>query len=262
MRSSYVQDRKREQAQDKARNLRFQRPIAKELNFAKINEELWEIQDVCSDVRWITEDEQRLERAFDGNAEQAWEFRLMFTDLDHDCGRMRNEINALEVWDEYAENDPGEPPAGNEEPSENVPSVFDLFFPSIDSGGDFELWGYDTWENDYYGLTWYEGEAARKFARKKIMRLTKEQLLDVAGQCLRIARQYLALKYRYDCMKAALDILMEEEATVLKIVQGIEEAYEKAEKASEGFTYLYAASAPIRDLDKLLAELPDQFWIE
>ena len=242
----------------KAKALRYQRPIAKDLNFHQINEELWEIQSECNDVSWMVEDDDILDSVFDGDTEQAFEFRLMFSDLATDCGRMRNDLNAVEVWDEYAE-DAGDQPDPDDEPSDYVPNIFDVFFPAI-AGEDDPLLGFDTWEGDYYGLEWWAGKAARKAARTKVTRLTKDQLLDAAGQCLRIARQYLAIKYRYQCLKAALDILRAEEQTMLKTVQAIEAAYDAAEKASDGFRYKYAG--PVTELDRLLAELPDRVWIE
>lgn len=260
MNNSWIAEAKKEQARKDARNLRFQRPIAKELNFQTINEELWEIQEVCSDVQWMTEDEDRMDNLFDGDPDQAWEFRMAFSDLMSDCGKMRNAINAVEVWDEYEESDPGsEPYWGDAEPGDNVPTIFDLFFPAID--GDDGYLGYDSYEGDFFGLDYYEGEAARKLARKKVTRLTKDQLLDAAGQCMKIARQYLALKYRYQCLKSALDVLSQENMTTLRIVKGIEEAYDKAEKETEGFKWCHFQES-LKDLDRAISELPDQFWIE
>lgn len=257
---SWIEEAKKEQARKDAKNLRYQRPMAKELNFYTINEELWEIQEVCSDVQWMTEDDERMDNLFDGDSEQAWEFRMMFSELMSDCGKMRNEMNAVEVWDEYEEDDPGYRPSYDDEPDEYVvPPIFDLFFPAIDSGDGYI--GFDTWEGDYFGLGYYEGEAAKKLARKKVTRLTKEQLLDAAGQCMRIARQYLALKYRYQCLKAALDVLSQENVTLLRTVQSIEEAYDRAEKETDSFKYCFNQEG-LKDLDRCLKELPDQFWIE
>jgi hypothetical protein len=48
-----AEDLKRE----KARRLRIKRPIAKSLNLAKIEEELWEIQEECENIRWYTDSE-------------------------------------------------------------------------------------------------------------------------------------------------------------------------------------------------------------
>ena len=166
---------------------------------------------------------------------------------------MRNDLNAVEVWEDGNDEDPGILPSWDDEASDNVPHIFDLFFPAIN--GDDGYLGFDSYEGEYY-----EGEAARKLARKKVTRLTKEQLLDAAGQCMRIARQYLAIKYRYQCLKSAIDVLSQENLTLLRVVKGIDEAYDKAEKESHGFQFTFCESC--RQLDRMLSELPDQFWIE
>ncbi len=36
----------------KARNLRYKKPIVKDLNIDRIQEDLWEIQEACEEVRW------------------------------------------------------------------------------------------------------------------------------------------------------------------------------------------------------------------
>lgn len=255
---SWVEEAKRDQARRDARNLRYQRPIAKELNFHTINQELWDMQEICQDVQWMTEDEERADNLFDGDSDQAWEFKIAFSDLYGDIGKMRNELNAVEVWEDGDDEDPGIPPSWDDEQSSYVPNIFDLFFPAID--GDDGYLGFDSYEGDYFGLEYYEGEMARKLARKKITRLTKEQLLDAAGQCMRIARQYLAIKYRYQCLKSALDVLSQENLSILRIVKGIEEAYEKAEEESHGFKYTFCEGC--RNFDRVLDELPERFWIE
>ena len=160
-----IDEAKKEQARKDARNLRYQRPIAKELNFWTINKELYEIQEVCSDVQWMTEDDERMDNLFDGDSEQAWEFRMAFSDLMSDCGKMRNDINAANVWDEYEDDDPGMEPGPDDEPGDNVPHIFDLFFPAID--GDDSYFGFDTYEGDYYGLDWYEGDAAKNSPERR-----------------------------------------------------------------------------------------------
>ena len=42
-----------ETRRQKARNLRYKKPIAKELNLNKITDDLLEIQEECENVRWL-----------------------------------------------------------------------------------------------------------------------------------------------------------------------------------------------------------------
>ena len=38
-------------------------------------------------------------------------------------------------------------------------------------------------------------------------RLTKKELLEACGQTLSVITQYVALKYRYDCLKTSFDVI-------------------------------------------------------
>ena len=104
---------------------------------------------------------------------------------------------------------------------DDPPALFDLFFPAIDTPG--EVWGYDITEHDYYGFqSAYDEDAAREQARKRLMRLTKEQLIKLSGLCMEIARQYLSLISRHDALSSVLAILKREEEVRMQTVVRLE----------------------------------------
>lgn len=116
----------------KAKQLRYKKPIAKNLNLDTIREELWNIQEECENVHWYFDtDEDTLINALDGNEDEAYEFRMMFADLCAECDQMRTDLE--EEW---------------------VPECFDKFFVTIGAdelyGG---LLGFDVYEQDYFGLS-------------------------------------------------------------------------------------------------------------
>ena len=43
-----------ETKRQKARQLRYKKPIVKKLNLMTIREELWDIQERCEDIHWYT----------------------------------------------------------------------------------------------------------------------------------------------------------------------------------------------------------------
>ena len=106
----------------------------------------------------------------------------------------------------------------------------------------------------------YEYSFAEDEAAKKIMTLTKKEILEVVGQCLKIAYQYMAIRYRYDCLEAAIEILRGENMERIKIVKGIEEQYLIAEKISDGFKWKYAED--VRKFDDMLLQVPQEYWIQ
>lgn len=234
MRQQDAEQTKRE----KARNLRYRRPIVKDMNLDKIREDLWDIQSECEDVHWYFDtDEDTLINALDGDEDEAYEFKMMFGDLCAECERMMEDLR--EEW---------------------VPKCFDKFFVAIGAGEDYGgLLGFDTYEQDYFGLSctdaWAEDEC-----KKALKKMTKDELIAAARQCFRIYQSFIALRHRYDCLKASMDILRDQNTGYLQMVKQIEEVYEKAEKDSIGFRYDWGKG--VRELDRILENMPQEAWIQ
>ena len=192
----------------KAKNLRYKKPIVKGLNLEKINEDLWDIQEECEDIRWYTDSEDgtdSLINALDGDEDEAYEFKMAFGDLCAECEIMRSDIT--EEW---------------------IPECFDIFFVAAGAGDSYGgLLGYDTYEHDYFGISCLESWAEDE-AKKKLKRMTKDELIVATRQCFKIYQAYIGLRNRYDSLKAAIDILRDENTGVLQTVKEIEKLYEKA----------------------------------
>lgn len=148
----------------KARQLRYKKPIVKKLNVDSIREVLWNIQEECENVHWYFDtDEDTLINALDGDEDEAYEFKMMFADLCAECERMSNDLD--EEW---------------------VPECFDIFFVAVGAGEDFGgLLGYDTYEQDYFGLTCEEAWAEDE-SKKVLKRMTKDELIEASRQCFRV----------------------------------------------------------------------------
>ncbi len=228
-----------EKRQEKARQMRYKKPIVKDLNYNSIKEYLWEIQEQCSDVQWYCEDKDTLIDALDGDEEEAYEFKMMFSGLEADCERMLDDMNDWMF--------------------ESLQEFFNLFFVVMGAENDFGgLLGYDSYEEDYFGLEDFSAEWVESDARKKIERLTKKEIVDMAKQCFRIYQSFIALRYRYDCLKASLDILQEKNQGHIQMIKHFEEVYERADKESMGFKYGWKEST---ELDKLLDVMPQEVWL-
>lgn len=220
----------------KARNLRYKKPIAKGLNLNDIKNFLWEISEACEEVQYyIDGDDDTLLNALDGDEDDAYEFKMMFSELSSECEQMQCDLE-----EEY------------------IPEYFDLFFVAVNKGG--EMLGYDTYEGDYYGLSGFDCGLANEEAVKKIKSLTKDQLIETMQCCFGIYQAYIGLTYRYDCIKAAMDILRDENTGYLKMVKQIEELYEKANEETEGFKYCWIGNT-LKNFDMLLGNMPQEAWI-
>lgn len=218
----------------KARELRYRKPIVKDINLDKIREDLWDIYGECEDVRWYFDgDDDTLINALDGDDDEAYEFKMMFGDLCAECEQMQTDLE-----EEY------------------IPEYFDAFFVAIGagySGGGYLGW--DSYEQDYFGLSCAD-EYVESEMVKKLKQLTKEELISGAHICFKVYHAYLGLRHRYDCLKASMDILRDQNTGHLQLVKQIEEVYEKA-NADRFYEY----GQPTRDLIRFTNMLPAEAWI-
>lgn len=222
----------------KASQLRYKKPIVKNLNLDSIREELWDIQEECENVHWFFDtDKDTLINALDGDEDEAYEFKMMFADLCAECEGMSGDLE--EEW---------------------IPDCFDRFFVAVGAGGDFGgLLGYDTYEQDYFGLTCEEAWAEDE-SKKVLKRMTKDELIEAARQCFRVYQSFIGLRHRYDCLKATMDILRDQNTGYLQMVKQIEDVYERAEKASSGFRYPFGKE--VNELNRILENMPQEAWIQ
>ena len=159
----------------------------------------------------------------------------MFSTLSAECEQMQYDLN-----------------------HEYVPEYFDLFFVVVNKGG--EMLGFDTYEGDYYGLGSFESRLANEEAVKKIKTLTKDQLIEAIQCCFGIYQAYIGLTYRYACIKAAMDILRNENTSYLKMIKQIEEIYEKAEEETDGFRW--STGDFLKDFERIVKNIPQETWIQ
>ncbi len=229
-----------ETKREKAKNLRYKKPIVKDLNLDTIRAELWDIRDACEDVHWYFEtDDDTLLNALDGNEDEAYEFKMMFADLCAECEQMSEDLG--QEW---------------------IPDCFDRFFVAISAGENYGgLLGYDCFEGDYYGLEYsFLEDAAEEESRKKLKAMTKDELIAAARQCFQVYQSFIALRHRYDCLKASMDILRAQNTGYLQMVKQIEEVYDRADRESQGF--LYDCAKEVRELDRILKNMPPEAWLQ
>lgn len=219
---------------EKARNLRYKRAVLADLNLETIQSTLYEMAETASDVKyWCTdEDETQLDELI-GDEEETFELKMAFSTLEADCEQMQQDMD-----------------------NEWVPEFFDDFFGAIGPRGSMML-GYDSYEGDYFGLSGsYESELAQKECEKRLLSHTKQEIVEAYSICFRVAVNYIALKDRYDGLKAYIDILHGQNTGLLQTVKRIEELYDKT-----------ADCGPNRwenekKFAALLDSLPQEVWLQ
>lgn len=216
-----------------SRQLRYRKAALAELGYEQIRDRLYEISGECANIRWIMDgDIDTLTNALDGDEEEAYEFRMMFAELSAECEQLWSAI------DEYEE------------------QHFDDCSVAL-IGNRFEAVGYDGYQEDYYSLTSYESELAVSESGKRIMRMTKPEMLQEIGRTLGIILSFQNVQYKYEYLKATMDILNGENTSYMQMIKDIESAYEKANE--DGF---HEWEQSVRKFDRLIGDLPVKTWIE
>lgn len=221
----------------KAIQMRYKKPVVKNLNLDFIQQDLWDIMEECEEVRWYTDSEDgtdSLVSALAGDEDEAYEFKMAFADLCAECERMSEDLD--EEW---------------------VPECFDIFFVAAGAGSFNGLLGWDSYEQDYFGLSCTESFAMDE-ANRKLKAMTKDNLIAATRQCFKVYHAYIGLRNRYDSLKAAIDILRDQNAGYLQAVKEIEKLYEDASKDEWG---RHEYSKESREWKRYTDALPPEAWI-
>lgn len=222
----------------KARELRYKKPIVKNLNLDFIKQDLWDIQEKCEAIKWYTDSEDgedSLINALDGDEEEAYEFKMMFADLCAECEQMSYDLD-----DEW------------------VPECFDIFFVAAGAGKTSGgLLGWDDFEQDYFDIGCSDAFGEDE-AKRKLKQMTKDDLIVAVRQCFKIYQAYIGLRNRYDSLKAAIDILRDQNTGYLQVVKEIEKLYEEVIKPENRYNDWSKAT---KDFRRLLDALPQEVWI-
>lgn len=222
----------------KAKQLRYKKPIVRDLNLDKIQEGLWNIMEECENIRWYTDSDDgndSLINALDGDEDEAYEFKMAFADLCAECERMQEDLQ--EEW---------------------IPECFDIFFVTAGAGDSFGgLLGFDAYEGDYFGIDSMDAFAEDE-AKKKMKAMTKDELIAAVRQCFKVYQSYIGLRNRYDSLKAAIDILRDKNTGVLQVIKEIEKLYESASN-EQGRTAEY--SVAWKEFERYTNALPQEAWI-
>lgn len=218
----------------KAHALRYRKPVVKGLSIEEIQNELFSIIDDCSEIIWEwNSDKDTIIDALCGDEDDAGEMMLQFSDLQSNTEDMLDDLKNCYISEHFD----------------------DFFAGTIGQGMD--MYGYDTYEQDYFPIDRWESRYAASEARKRMERLTKSELLEAAGACMSLYSSFISLQTRHLSLKAALDILSGNNTKVLSTVRTINEIYD--EYAKNDYPEW---SKEARDIDRLGGLLSPEAWLQ
>lgn len=111
--------------------------------------------------------------------------------------------------------------------------------------------GYDSVETDYYAMAGiYDEDFAIEEAEKRIMQLTKKEMVQTFRKVLVILTTFFDLKASHDCLTSIVDELDFKGAILAAKNDKINSLYEDL------------TGTPGDDFDEIIANLPQRMWIE
>ena len=223
---------------DRCRGLRYKRPALAELGYRAIIDRLETIQEECSEIHWAFDDDETLINAFDGNEDEAYEFKMMFADVESTAMRLSDAL-----YDNFSYDDDPE-------------REFDDMSVAL-IGNRYNMVGYDGYEEDYSALTGYDAEIAATEAGRRVMRKTKSEMLASVGQVMGIILAFQDVQLKFDYLRATVDIFRDENISILQVIKDIEAKYNALFSAT--WSDKQRANS---EFERLTAELPPKYWAE
>ena len=235
--NEFILEAKRRQAMQKAEALRYKKPMLSELGYSEIHRGLYEIEEECADVLYWFGDDESLTAAFDGDEEEAWEFKMVIADISGNAQRLREQLNEVEWQFDDIEQD-----------------YNDCTVALI--GNRYQVIGFDSYEEDYMSMTGYQQHLAETEAGVRLMRKTKKEIISTVGMCMGICFSYADLKNQFSTIQAALEILRGTNREVTQAIKDIERLYEWCEREDDW------CGKEAEEFNEVLKRLPERFWIE
>lgn len=215
---------------ERARALRYKHGALATMGYDEIERELEEIDIACDDIRWVESDESVIE-ALDGDEDDDLGYRMDFSELSGAVEQLQNQFCCIDR------------------------QTFDDCTVAL-IGNRFEMVGYDTVEADYFSLCSYDAELAVTESGKRLMRMTKADMLSTIGQCLGLLMAFYDIRQRFDYINAAMGVLLDHNLEILHTVRGIEGAYQAWNDSG-----CWQFGAEYNRLDHLANCLPEKFWV-
>lgn len=215
---------------ERARALRYKHGALATIGYDEIVSEMDEIEDACGDVRWAMPDESVIE-TLDGDEDDENGYRMDFSELSGMAERLKEQLYNIDQ------------------------QTFDDCTVAL-IGNRFQMVGYDFFEEDYFSLCSYDAKLAVTESGKRLMRLTKAEMIATIGQCIGVMMSFFDIRQRFDYINAAMGVLLDHNLEILHTVRGIEEAYQAwNDDGCPPFGELYSRLHHLADC------LPEKFWV-
>ncbi len=229
----YTNDKEEARAKHAAA-LRHKKSVLDRLDYQSVLTELNDIEADCSEIAWF--DDKDIIELLGNDGDSDNEFRLIATDIYNEARELCERMES-----------------GGWHSGFDIEEVFDDVMSAM-AGKDEPRLGYDSFQEDMFRLSDYESELAKDAAKKRLSKYTKEQILNLTGECFEIALKWLDIVSGYDYLRATLGVMKDDKQAILNAIKRVDDAYNKA---AENDFYGDAG----RRFDSIISDLPEDVWV-
>ena len=269
-----------------ARDTRWKLPSLERFGFNEMTLELEKISESLDDLQYFVDDgDETFMEAMDGDEDEEIEFRAMFSALEaekeaisemvygYGYGSARGFVWLMNEKERKAFR--GECDDDDDEGPYNACRAYDdCTVALVGRHNNLHTHGFDIYERDVFGLDDSDAERAAEAAKKRLMRMTKKDMVELIGESVSIMLRFQEFYLRYTLLTQTFEQIRGANLATLQLMKDIDAAYEDLAPELERncrygrhnpeYMYIHGdrPKAAERRFDELLKQLPDRFWVE
>ena len=128
----------------------------------------------------------------------------------------------------------------------------------------YSMSGFDPSEQDFFELDDYDEYAATEEAKKRLKRLTKEQIMDLVGTSVAILLTFNDFRVSYERFMATYEILTGTNQATMEAIAQIDRLYDvvMAAKSKPHWSRTDKEKLDMYRFDQVLEHIPPRMWVE
>ena len=128
----------------------------------------------------------------------------------------------------------------------------------------YPMSGFDFYERDFFPLGDYDEYAATEEAKKRLKRLTKNQILDLVGSSVAILLTFNDFRISYERLMATYEILTGTNRATMEAIAQIDKLYDTmiAAKSKPQWKRSNKENFDLYRFEQVLQSLPPRMWVE
>lgn len=260
-----------------ARECLWKVPQMQMFGFSDMQLKLYEMEEVLTDIlsAW-DEDVGLIVDAVDDDDDLAREFQFLCSDIQDHLESVRQMFTDYDGFHNAALSDlmtKTERAELSDNPEEaqytTCRAYDDCTVALLGKRFRYPMSGFDPYEQDFFGLNGSEEFTATEEAKKRLKRLTKDQIVDLVGSSVAILLTFNDFRVSYERFMTVYEILTGTNQETMEAMEKIDKLYDeatvawlKSNKGREKWRLDSKERYALYQFDSVLEKIPPRMWVE